>query len=310
VKRHLFPLIVVASVLTGCAGQAVSPTDQTLLKETDELHARLEPAVMERQDPRLKRYFEQLAGRVTAAAKELDQQGVIQSRDAGSKDWMFSKDIDFHLVDSQVPAVYTPGGRHIYIYDGLFQQCKNEDELASVFCHEYAHVYARHAQKEIKRDPNSTGEEGLLEPFVSLKYTPAHDRTADTIAYDIYLKAGWDPARYTDLYQRLLNDGTGTLDVAALREKVDAKHETPAGARDWGQPPVADDARFAQLQAETHAVVAGASRNTRAELLLAAFPNCLSPADTPAQLRARQALFPPAPPPTENKWNKGLQGAR
>jgi len=57
-------------------------------------------------------------------------------------------------------------------------------------------------------------------------------------------------------------------------------------------------------------VVAGASRNTRAQLLLAAFPNCLSPADTREQLRARQALFPPAAAPTENKWNKGLQGAR
>jgi len=308
--RSLLSFIALAGVLSGCAGPTVSPTDQTLLKETGELHARLEPAVMERQDPRLLRYFEQLANRITTAAKELDKEGVIQSRAAGSKDWMFSKDIDFHLVDSPSPAVFTPGGRHIYIYDGLFQQCRNEDELASVFCHEYAHVYARHAQKEIKRDPNAAGEEGLLEPFVSLKYTPAHDRTADTIAYAIYLKAGWDPARHADLYKRLLTDGTGGLDAAALREKVDAKHETPAGARDWGQPPVADDARFAQLQAETHAVVAGASRNTRAQLLLAAFPNCLSPADTREQLRARQALFPPAAAPTENKWNKGLQGAR
>jgi hypothetical protein len=313
---RIVPVVTLISLLTGCAGPAVSPTDQALLAEADQLHARLEPALMEKQDPRLRRYFEQLASRITAAAKELDKQGVIQSNEGGSKDWMFSKDVDFHLVDSRLPSVYTSGGRHIYIYDGLFQQCRNEDELASVFCHEYAHVYARHAQKEIKREPAGTSlgggdERALLQSFVTLKFTPAHDRTADTIGYTIYLKAGWDPARYTDLYARLLKEDTSAaLDTAALREKIDAKRDTPAGSRDWAQPPVADDARFAQLQAETHAVVAGAARNARAELLLAAFPNCLSPADTPAQLRAREALFPPAPAPTENKWNKGLQGAR
>ena len=75
----------------------------------------------------------------------------MSPRSEGSNEWMFSKDIDFHLVKSELPNIYTAGGRHIYIYDGLFQQSRNEDELASLFCHEYAHVYGRHAQKELKR---------------------------------------------------------------------------------------------------------------------------------------------------------------
>jgi hypothetical protein len=305
--------IVALAAIGGCAGPSVSPTDQTLIKEADQLHIRLEPAVVESQEPRLKRYFEQLANRIVTAARELDQQGVIQSRSEGSNDWMFSKDIDFHLLNSELPNAYTSGGRHIYIYDGLFQLCRSEDELAALFCHEYAHVYGRHVQKELKRDSSVGGDDGLLLPFVNLKFTPAHERTADTIAFNIFAKAGWDPARFGDLYHRLLQDGPREgLDQAFLRQSADAPRELPKGAQNWAQPSVADDARFAQLQAETRAVVAaaGAPRNGRVGLLLAAFPGCLTPPDSPAQASARQRLFPPPAGPLENKWNKGLQGAR
>ena len=314
-RRHLLSpislLLLALAGLAGCAGPAVSPTDQTLLRETEQLHSRLEPAVVERQEPRLRRYFEQLASRIVTAARELDQQGIIQSRSEGSNEWMFSKDIDFHLVKSELPNIYTAGGRHIYIYDGLFQQCRNEDELASLFCHEYAHIYGRHAQKELKRDASALGDDSLLEPFVTLKFTPAHDKTAETIAFNIFVKAGWDPARYADIYRRLLQQGPpGGLDAALLRERADGAHELPAGAQNWAQPPIADDARFVQLQAETQAVVAAVPRNDRVELLLSALPNCLTPPDAPAQVAARQRLFPPPAAPSENKWNKGLQGAR
>jgi predicted Zn-dependent protease len=305
-------LLFALAGLTGCAGPAVSPTDQTLLRETDQLNARLEPAMVERQEPRLKRYFEQLASRIVTAARELDQQGIIQSRSEGSNEWLFSKDIDFHLAKSELPNIYTGGGRHIYIYDGLFQQCRNEDELASLFCHEYAHVYGRHAQKELKRGASvGASDDDLLGPFVTLKFTPAHDKTAEAIAFNIFVKAGWDPARYADVYRRLLQQGpSGGLDAALLRERADGAHDLPAGAQNWAQPPVADDARFVQLQSETQAVVASVPRNDRVELLLAAFPNCLMPPDAPAQVAARQRLFPPPAAPSENKWNKGLQGAR
>jgi hypothetical protein len=306
-------VLLCLAALGGCAGQAVSPTDQTLIQEADQLHARLEPAVVEKLDPRLKRYFEQIGARIVAAAKELDQQAIIQSREQGSNEWMFAKEIGFHLVDSAQPNCFTAGGKHIYIYDGLFQQCQNEDELASLLCHEYAHIYGRHVQKELKRDPSITGDNALLYPFVTLKFTAPHERTADSIAFNVFAKGGWDTSRFAELYQRLLqNASAGSWDVASLREKVEAaqRRELPAGARDWAQPPVADDARFTQLQAESKSLVLAKPRSERAQLLLTSFSGCLIPADTPAQASARQRLFPPPPPPSENKWNKGLQGAR
>jgi len=296
-------------LMVGCAA-SVSPTDQTLIREADQLHERLKSAVVEDHEPRLKRYFEQLASRIVSAAEELDQQGLIKSQAEGSNAWLFSKDIDCHLIDSELPYMYTSGGHHLYIYDGLFQLCRNEDELASLFCHEYAHVYARHVQKELRREPSISGDEGLLLPFVSLKFTPAHEKTADTIAYDVYLKAGWDPTRFTDVYKRLEQTPLDGLDPQAAQQLAAASREAPAASRNWGQPPVADDARFAQLQAETRTVVHTTSQTEKTRLLLTALPSCLGPADSPIRVSARERLFPPPPGPSENKWNKGLQGAR
>jgi predicted Zn-dependent protease len=298
--------------LIGCAGQSVSPSDQTLIKEADQLHARLEPSVIETRDPRLRRYFEQISARILEAARELDQKGQIKSQGEGSNTWMFSKDIDFHLVDSRQPSGFTSGGRHVYIYDGLFQLCKSEDELASIFCHEYAHIYARHVQQDLKRDPALSGEDALLFPFVTMRLSPAQDRSADTIAFDIYVKAGWDPGRFAEVYQRMLDTNMPGVDRARLKERVSEAQRRadalPPAARDWGQPPVADEARFAQLQEQAQALASTAARNQRAELLLAAFPSSLASGESPSQAEARLRLFPPVAAGSDNQWNKGLPG--
>lgn len=308
------PLVWCLAVVAGCAGPAVSPSDQTLIREADQLHTRLAPAVVERRDARLQRYLEQIGARICAAAKELDEQGQIKSKGEGANTWMFSG-IEFHLVNSRVPNSFTSGGRHVYVYDGLYRRCQNEDELAALFCHEYAHLYARHIQHELKRDPALPGEDALIFPFATLRLTPSEGRAADAIAFSIYVKAGWDPGRFADLYRRLLQEeSVPGLDTAVLREKLaDAEKrasDLPASSRDWQQPPVADESRFVQLQVDSDTLVTSAPRNERAELLLASFPTCLTRTDTPGQTRARQQLFPPPPAPNENKWNKGLQGAR
>jgi predicted Zn-dependent protease len=308
---------LIVAGLGGCTGgAAVSPSDQTLIRDADKLHAKLESAVVERLDAPLKRYFEQIGARITAAAKELDQQGVIKSVGAagGSNAWMFSKDVDFHLVDSDLPNSFTSGGRHVYIYDGLFQLCRNEDELAAVFCHEYAHLYGRHVQQDVKRDPALSGDDAVLYPFATLRLSPGQNREADAIAFQIYCKAGWDPGRYVTLYQRMLEERSASsvtaADREAMRERVVQAQQRadalPPAAREWGQPPVADDARFAQLQSKAKGIAAG--RNRQAELLLSAFPSSLNDVPTPRQARAREQLFPPPAGPTANPWGKGLPG--
>lgn len=318
-NRRTFSLLLLAclALLTGCANQAVSPTDKTLIAEADQLNRHLAPSLVDDRDPRLKRYFAQIAARVTAAAKDLDQQGAIQSRGEGAKSWMFGKEIEFHLVNSELPNVFPAGGRHIYLYLGLFRQCANEDELAAVFCHAYAHLYARHVQRDVRPEPPGlSGDAKLLFPFATLQFTPAQEREADTIAFNVFTKAGWDPNRYPAIYDTLYKGDVAGVDRNFLREKtVDAIDRllpaVPAAAANWAQPSVADDTRFAQLQAETAKIAPSAAGTPQSQLLLAAFPNCLNPTLTPAQTRARQTLFPPPPAPTgDNPWGKGVQGTR
>jgi hypothetical protein len=317
VKSNVILLVclLAAGVLAGCGGAVVSPTDQSLISQADQLHGRLKPALIDDRDPRLRSYFEQVMARVTGAARQLDQQGTIRSAaegDNAGNAWMFAKNIDLHLVNSPEPAIFPSGGRHIYLYDGLFQQCLSEEELAALVCHAYAHLYLRHVQDDLRPNPGYSGEPALLVPFATLQFTPTQERAADTVAFQVYTRAGWDPSRFGGLYEHLYKDEVSGLDRGVLRERtLDANRrlpELPAATADWLAPPVADDVRFAQLQGEVKKLIASAGRDTQAQLLLAAFPNCLNPAPTPAQARARQALLPPPPAPTENQWGKGVQG--
>ena len=54
----------------------------------------------------------------------------------------------FNVLDmDDINAVSLPGG-WIYVFKGLVEKCKNDDELAGVIAHEIGHICARHAVKQ------------------------------------------------------------------------------------------------------------------------------------------------------------------
>ncbi len=53
------------------------------------------------------------------------------------------------IDEDRLNAVSLPGG-YIYIYKGLIDKVKNDDELASVIAHEVAHITARHSIKRMQ----------------------------------------------------------------------------------------------------------------------------------------------------------------
>lgn len=62
------------------------------------------------------------------------------------------KEVDYHffvLDEDEVNAVSLPGG-YIYVFKGLVEKVKNDDELAGVLAHEVGHVVARHAIKRLQ----------------------------------------------------------------------------------------------------------------------------------------------------------------
>src|SRR5204863_1566080 len=83
---------------------------------------------------------------------QLDEAGTgPKAHTSEQSGWMFSKDMKFHFVNSKTINAFTTGGEHMYVYNELFQKCKDEDELAAVMSHEYAHVYCRHVQQGMNR---------------------------------------------------------------------------------------------------------------------------------------------------------------
>ncbi|MBW2443141.1 MAG: M48 family metalloprotease [Deltaproteobacteria bacterium] len=57
----------------------------------------------------------------------------------------------FHVIKADIyNAFATPAG-HIFIYTGLLNAMKDEEELAGILGHEIAHVYCRHISQKIER---------------------------------------------------------------------------------------------------------------------------------------------------------------
>ncbi len=147
-------VLLVLSMLLAGAGCSM-PTDRSVIQQANTTNQQLSPAVI--TDPIVVNYFQQIGSRIIAAARELDAQHIgPKSHFASSDQWMFSSDIRFHLVNSKTLNAFTTGGNHVYIYNSLFQLCKNEDELAAVMAHEYAHIYCRHVAQGMQRGEIAT----------------------------------------------------------------------------------------------------------------------------------------------------------
>jgi predicted Zn-dependent protease len=63
------------------------------------------------------------------------------------------KELIFHfkvLAVDDINAVSLPGG-WVYVFRGLIEVCKNDDELAGVIAHEIGHIAARHHMKKLQQ---------------------------------------------------------------------------------------------------------------------------------------------------------------
>jgi predicted Zn-dependent protease len=253
----------------------------------DQVHTGLEPAVME--DEELSAYLQKVGDRIIETAVAMHERGYgPKSHKSGDNQWMFSDEMRFYFVNSQTLNAFTTGGEHMYIYNGLFQQCQSEDELAAVMAHEYAHVYARHVTKGMDRQLGQNVGTGVLAvgagvagfflggfgtgvssaetaagvgsaagKYVGMSYTCGDEDEADKLGFAFYTRAGWDPTHFADFFTQMIQQGydkTPELlsDHPALANRVKNTNrrikELPAGAAEWRRPPVADAAQFRALQ--------------------------------------------------------------
>lgn len=306
------------------AGGCVS--DRTVISQANTFHDELKPAVMD--DAQLNAYLQQVGQRIIDAARLADLENFgPESHHSQDSQWMFSQGMRFHFVNSSTLNAFTTGGNHMYIYTELFRTCRSEDELAAVMAHEFAHVYGRHVQKGMNRQyamlggaagagliGYATGGEEKAGQYatvtaaglqlVGMSFTRGDEAQADELGFDFYVHAGWDPARFGDFFQQMIDKGYDKgpeflSDHPSLQSRVDEAHRRaaalPANARQWRRPPVANAAEFKSLQQRAARLgrnMPNDSQLQRTQLLLAAMNrSCLTPAIREDQKQAEIKLL-------------------
>jgi predicted Zn-dependent protease len=123
--------------------------------------------------------------------------------------------------DPKIENAFVTGVFYIYVYTGLIDAAKSDDELAFVLGHELAHVRLRHAQRHdnsyaelasaitklaaatqkdaIKRDNWMTASD-----TVSSFYSRDHEREADAQAVIWAQKAGYKPTDSFNFFRRMI----------------------------------------------------------------------------------------------------------
>ncbi len=324
-------LLILALLITGLLAPGCA-SDQAVISQANEVHGTLKPAVI--TDPVLAGYIQRVGDRIITAAREMDRQGVgPDSHKSEEADWMFSEGMQFHFVNSKTLNAFTTGGNHMYIYTQLFQEAKSEDELAAVMAHEFAHVYGRHVQKGMNRqygaialalgagaagyalgdeDNRSTyaaagaGVGAAAGGLLNAGFTRGDEAEADKYGFDFYIRAGYDPAKFGDFFQHMIDKGLDKGDSGigkylsdhpTLKSRVEvAKQRSgeipPNVKKSMQQPPVASLAEFQQLQRRS-AMVGKSMPSDKtlagAQELLQALPrSCLTPVITKDQEQAAE----------------------
>ncbi len=272
--------------LVGCAGPAPAAK---FVEQADRLHNQaLISAVT--PDTDLQEYVQEIGHRIVAAAR------AAAPQKAGNP--VFSQ-VKFHLVNNPTVNVFTTGGTHIYIYNGLFQQCGSEEELAAAISHGFAHALNLDMEKTGLRPDEERPLPAAAYGYVINRFTLPQEREADHLGFTLYAHGGWDPAKFEVLFRRMSDrfPSPAAPDRIPLDSRGDeARTEAENLSRSWRRTPVADRRTFLALRAKARSMQDSTNAAAPAQLYLRAFPNCILSADQPEQLQAQAQLRPPPPP--------------
>jgi predicted Zn-dependent protease len=160
----------------------------------------------EHSDPLMRTYLEDLIYRLSETSEVRDRRFEF-----------------IILEDKTINAFAAPGGI-IGVNIGMFLNTEREGEMASVMCHELAHLSQRHfARSQNRNSPLANAlmilgsiavaaasrnpEAILIAPAamqqMSINYTRSNEKEADRIGFNNLVKAGFDPNDMTMMFQRM-----------------------------------------------------------------------------------------------------------
>lgn len=127
------------------------------------------------------------------------------------------------VVDTnpKIENAFVTGLFYIYVYTGLIDNARNDDELAFVLSHELAHVRLRHLQRHdnsyaelaaavsklaavAQKDPNRRDNFLTASDAVTSYYSRDHEREADAQAVIWAKKAGYKPTESFNFFRRMI----------------------------------------------------------------------------------------------------------
>ena len=186
----------------------------------------------------------------------------------------------FHVVQqSDINAFALPGGP-VFVNLGTILAADNEAELAGVLAHEMSHVYMQHSIKGMRKQGTTQaagqilggllgavlgGAAGALANLgaqlgagvISMRYSRADEAQADAVGAIIMWKAGYNPLRLAQFFQKLAAKGGGSgpqflSDHPDPGDRVQAvQHEI----RNWPSRQYRDDTpEFAQARQEARSL--------------------------------------------------------
>lgn len=137
------------------------------------------------------------------------------------KNGLKADEIKLHVFyNSQVNAFAMPD-KHMVVYTGLIENCKNPEELSGVMAHELAHMQHDHVMKKMAKEVGlsvlaalAAGDAGseILKEALKLLTSSAFDREqeseADATAVTYMAKADMDPKYLADFLFRISLSGT------------------------------------------------------------------------------------------------------
>lgn len=141
------------------------------------------------------------------------------------KDRIKNMNWEFNLVDnSTVNAWCMPGGKIVF-YTGILPYTQDENGIAVVMGHEMAHAIAKHGNERmsqqlaiilgsvtldiaLQQHPEETREifkslYGISSTLGALAYSRKHEYEADKIGLVIMAKAGYDPHKAIEFWERM-----------------------------------------------------------------------------------------------------------
>jgi len=119
-----------------------------------------------------------------------------------------------HLINDTLINAYTSGG-YIYIFEGLYNYCKNDDEIAFIIAHEIAHNELGHINLMLKR-LKVAGKFGnilyAIKELTTMSFNQFNELEADCYAADLVKAAGYSPVKGAKFWKKMATDFNETDD--------------------------------------------------------------------------------------------------